>query len=253
MASSVDNFSDLQELGIDINEPYDKQTQEFFQAADHLQKLLPTVDNQTLLTLYGYYKQGTEGPCMTPKPSWYDMRAKSKWEAWKKLENMPQGDAKILYTETIKKIDPTFNKSSNENSIHQQGVRVSAMKTEEISTCDFTIVDHIKKGNFKEVQNYLKMNSASINNLDSEGLALVHWATDCGDLNILKMLINSGADINSVDEDGQTALHYAASCGHADLVQFLVENGAEFKSLDNEGNSALDVAADDGIRHLLLK
>jgi len=32
-----------------------------------------------MLTFYGLYKQATEGPCQSPKPSFWDLIKKAKW------------------------------------------------------------------------------------------------------------------------------------------------------------------------------
>ncbi|KAG5888225.1 hypothetical protein JTB14_035574 [Gonioctena quinquepunctata] len=232
MASYLDNFSDLQELGIDVSESYDTLSVSFAKAADHLQKLLPDVDSHMLLTLYGYYKQGTEGNCNAPKPSWYDVGLKDKWEAWARLGKMPRNEAKAI-----------------------------AVGEDVYGDCrghlpsDMTMADFIKNGDVVEVQEYLGsgVKSANLNALDQEGLGVVHWAADSGNLEILKLLVDAGADLELRDGDGQTALHYAASCGHVDCVKFLLDKGADIGVFDNDGNSLADVTNDDDIKELLMK
>ncbi|KAG5888223.1 hypothetical protein JTB14_035572 [Gonioctena quinquepunctata] len=255
MASYVDNFSDLQELGINVSESYDALSVSFAKAADHLQKLLPNVDNQTLLTLYGYYKQGTEGTCNAPKPSWYDVRSKAKWEAWNKLGKMPRNEAKTMYIDTLKKLDPTFETILENGAPTEQWVKVSSMMAESISSSDMRIADFIKSGDVMEVQKYLRggVKSANLNVLDQEGLGVVHWAADSGNLEILKLLVDAGAGLELRDGDGQTALHYAASCGHVHCVKFLMDKGADVGVLDNDGNSPADVTNDDDIKELLMR
>ena len=38
-----------------------------------------TLKTDTLLHLYGLYKQATNGPCTTFRPSFFDRKARSKW------------------------------------------------------------------------------------------------------------------------------------------------------------------------------
>ncbi|KAL3836232.1 hypothetical protein ACJMK2_021671 [Sinanodonta woodiana] len=57
-----------------------------------------------MLSFYGYYKQATEGPCSIPKPAFWDVVGKAKWEAWHKLGNMPREEAMLNYVEELKKI-----------------------------------------------------------------------------------------------------------------------------------------------------
>lgn len=256
MANFVDNYSDLKELGIDCEESDDSLTNVFNRAADRLKSLLPDVDNQTLLTLYGYYKQGSEGSCTAPKPSWYDMKAKSKWEAWQKLGDTPQAEAKKLYIETIKKLDPSFDDTIEKSTLKpdEQWVRVSYMPDEEtVAESDKTLVDHIKEGNTTDVKACLnrQSNLSLLNKTDGEGLAPIHWAADSGFSEILEILINAGADVNLRDADGQTALHYASSCGHSQCVKSLLQHGAKIDITDNENCTALSVASDEFVKELL--
>ena len=250
MATSIDSFNDLKELGIDCED--DSLTETFNQAANHLQNLLPNLDNQTLLTLYGYYKQGSHGPCTTPKPSWYDMKAKSKWEAWSKLGDMPQNEAKTIYIETIKKLDPNFAAAS---PTKESWVSVSTLQDDPSTrhTGEKTLVDYVKEEDREQVTNILGSPDGKkiINEVDEDGLGLIHWAADRGSVDILKVLIEGGADVDLQDCEGQTALHYASSCGHLDSVRVLLESGARRDVLDNDGSSPEAVACDGAVKELL--
>lgn len=252
MAESVDDYNDLRELGIEFdNASSDPLTNQFQQAAKHLQFLLSqqTIDNETLLQLYGFYKQGLEGPCTIPKPSWYDMKGKSKWEAWNKLVDMPQTEAKIKYIENIKKLDPKFEPDNENSPAQESGVKVSMMQSEK-PVGGKTIIDYIKEHNLMEIKNFCTK-SNNLNKLDEEGLGLIHWASDIGFVDGLQILLDNGADVNLTDVDGQTALHYASSCGHFDCVQLLLSKGANVDLKDSEGLCARDVANDGHIKELL--
>ncbi len=58
-------------------------------------------DNQTLLKLYGLYKQGAAGDNQEPKPGFTDFVASAKWNAWNQLKGMAQDDAKQQYIDAI--------------------------------------------------------------------------------------------------------------------------------------------------------
>ena len=58
-------------------------------------------DNATLLKIYGLYKQATDGDNEIKKPSFTDMVARAKWDAWAKLEGTSSDEAKQLYIDLI--------------------------------------------------------------------------------------------------------------------------------------------------------
>ena len=61
-------------------------------------------DNATLLKLYALYKQATEGDNESKKPSFTDMVARAKWDAWAKLEGTTSDEAKQIYIDLIESL-----------------------------------------------------------------------------------------------------------------------------------------------------
>ena len=57
-----------------------------------------------MLMFYSLYKQATIGPCNIPKPSFWDVINKAKWNAWSALGSMSKEDAMCRYVEEIKKV-----------------------------------------------------------------------------------------------------------------------------------------------------
>jgi len=244
----ADDFSDLVELGIDINEG-DELTVKFDKCVKHVQCIAGTLDNDTLLNFYSLYKQSLEGACNTPKPSWYDMRGKAKWEAWKSLGNMDKNEAKNKYIQLVLETSPEFSFDEAGNK-GDSWVKVSSL-LQEPCLMDKNICDYIRTGDIKKVSEYLKSNGNKKNMLDTSGMGLLHYAADIGNMKILEVLLENGLDINLQDSEGQTALHYAASCGHKDSVKFLINKGAKKDIVDSDGCTAKDVGCDDAIVDLL--
>lgn len=78
---------------------------EAFEEATAASKLLPAKpDNQTLLRLYGLYKQATEGDLgpAVPEPGGFDFVAKAKYGAWQDLKGMSADEAMNAYIDLIK-------------------------------------------------------------------------------------------------------------------------------------------------------
>ena len=58
-------------------------------------------DNATLLKIYALYKQGSSGDNEEKKPSFSDMVARAKWDAWAKLKGTSPEDAMQQYVDLI--------------------------------------------------------------------------------------------------------------------------------------------------------
>ena len=76
----------------------------FEQAAKDVHSLAERPDNDTLLRLYGLYKQGAEGDVNGPKPGFFDFVGTAKYEAWAKLAGTSQDDAMQKYVDLVKKL-----------------------------------------------------------------------------------------------------------------------------------------------------
>ncbi len=76
----------------------------FEQASKDIQTLTERPDNDTLLRLYGLYKQGSEGDVKGDKPGFFDFVGTAKYEAWAKLKGTAQEDAQKKYVDLVKKL-----------------------------------------------------------------------------------------------------------------------------------------------------
>jgi len=57
-----------------------------------------------LLRFYAYYKQATIGRNNQPKPSFWDVVNRAKWQAWENLGDMSKEDAMQEYVNELKKV-----------------------------------------------------------------------------------------------------------------------------------------------------
>jgi diazepam-binding inhibitor (GABA receptor modulating acyl-CoA-binding protein) len=76
----------------------------FLQATKDVNELSSKPDNDTLLKLYGYYKQATLGNNTTEKPSFLDFKGNAKWNAWTKRNSMSKLTAKVKYIKLVKQL-----------------------------------------------------------------------------------------------------------------------------------------------------
>ncbi|XP_070536256.1 acyl-CoA-binding domain-containing protein 5-like isoform X11 [Ptychodera flava] len=84
-----------------------------FDAAVNVIKCLPKngpfqPSYEMMKRFYGLYKQATEGPCTKPKPGFWDVVGRQKWDAWSTLGDMTKVDAMQCYINELKKIVETM-------------------------------------------------------------------------------------------------------------------------------------------------
>ncbi|XP_028290136.1 acyl-CoA-binding domain-containing protein 5A [Gouania willdenowi] len=90
-------------------EEENRLTQLRFEAAVKVIKSLPAdgpfqPSNDMMLKFYSYYKQATLGLCNTPRPGFWDVVGKAKWDAWNSLGDMSKEAAMAAYVDEMKLI-----------------------------------------------------------------------------------------------------------------------------------------------------
>ncbi len=80
------------------------ELKEQFEASIEKGKGLPNQSNETLLELYGLYKQATVGDVEGERPSGFDFRGAAKYDAWEKRRGMSTDDAMRAYVDLIDRL-----------------------------------------------------------------------------------------------------------------------------------------------------
>jgi diazepam-binding inhibitor (GABA receptor modulator, acyl-CoA-binding protein) len=62
-------------------------------------------DNATLLKLYSYYKQATEGDVKGERPGGFDFVGGAKHDAWSKLKGMSKDEAMQNYIKQVERLN----------------------------------------------------------------------------------------------------------------------------------------------------
>ncbi|RYZ13307.1 MAG: acyl-CoA-binding protein [Comamonadaceae bacterium] len=76
-----------------------------FEAAQANSKLLAErPDNPTLLKIYGLFKQATVGDNAEKRPSFSDVVARAKWDAWTQNKGVAADEAKQRYIDLIESL-----------------------------------------------------------------------------------------------------------------------------------------------------
>lgn len=61
-------------------------------------------DNDTMLKLYGLYKQGSSGDVTGEKPGFFDFVGAAKFDAWSKLKGTVSAAAMKQYIDLVKQL-----------------------------------------------------------------------------------------------------------------------------------------------------
>ena len=62
-------------------------------------------DNATLLKLYAFYKQATDGDAKGDRPGGFDFVGGAKYDAWSKLKSMSKDEAMQNYIKQVDKLN----------------------------------------------------------------------------------------------------------------------------------------------------
>ena len=78
---------------------------QFDAAAAAAKKTKKKPDNATLLKLYSYYKQATDGDVKGERPGGFDFVGGAKHDAWSKLKGMSKDEAMTNYVKQVEKLN----------------------------------------------------------------------------------------------------------------------------------------------------
>jgi len=78
---------------------------QFEAAAAAAKKTKKKPDNATLLKLYSYYKQATDGDVSGARPGGFDFVGGAKHDAWSKLKGMTKDEAMQNYIKQVDKLN----------------------------------------------------------------------------------------------------------------------------------------------------
>jgi hypothetical protein len=123
-----------------------------------------------------------------------------------------------------------------------------------ISTTNASLVQCVAEDKTEEVALFLAA-GFSPDTKDKKGIPLICISARNGNLNTLKLLLNSGAQVNLIAEDrGSNALFDSALGRKKEIVKTLIEAGADMNIQSKDGQTALVVvvgAGDEDIVELL--
>jgi len=120
-------------------------------------------------------------------------------------------------------------------------IELASLKFVGLSTRSQQIHEIIQDGIVSELRDYLLDNNnvKIINNLDEEGVSLLHLAARWNRVEMTQILIDHGARVNIRLKDGSTPLHVAARFNCPPVAEVLLKSGAKPSLVDALNNTAL--------------
>jgi len=76
----------------------------FEEAAEVVKNLKNKPDQDTLLQIYGLYKQATVGDVNIAQPWKVQVEARAKWDAWNSYKGKTKEEAKAVYVQLVTKL-----------------------------------------------------------------------------------------------------------------------------------------------------
>lgn len=128
-----------------------------------------------------------------------------------------------------------------------EAVKTAASQAVDINGCSYhgeAALHRASRSNHLQVCRYLLKEGADPNILDEcdENKTPLFKAVEEGNIEIVKLLVQSGSDVNRVNNEGRTPLAYAVSNQDIEIVQVLTSTGIDIHLKDHSGKSALDYA-----------
>jgi diazepam-binding inhibitor (GABA receptor modulating acyl-CoA-binding protein) len=82
----------------------DDLVKNFEKAASDIKSSKLKLDDETLGSLYGYYKQATVGDCNVEQPGFFDIKGRAKYDAWNQYKGMSKEHAMKRYIKKVEKL-----------------------------------------------------------------------------------------------------------------------------------------------------
>jgi acyl-CoA-binding protein len=78
--------------------------EQFADAQKRVKTLSKTPSNDTLLELYAFYKQATDGDVSGSRPGMLDLKGRAKFDAWSKTRGMAKEKAMESYVALVDRL-----------------------------------------------------------------------------------------------------------------------------------------------------
>ena len=144
--------------------------EEFIAACKKIEENHTALNNSTVIKIYGYYKQATEGDVVGNRPSILKLRARTKYDAWAGVSGMTSSEAKSAYIDLVNNLKLRDEKISCEE-------REAALEDKH-SVAKEMLNKELNLEEYEEIKKLWKAHSIAEDNRDIDGL-MATLTDDC--------------------------------------------------------------------------
>ncbi|XP_062852650.1 protein phosphatase 1 regulatory subunit 27b [Trichomycterus rosablanca] len=110
---------------------------------------------------------------------------------------------------------------------------------------DVVFLDYVRQGELERIGRFIRTRRVNLETIYPSGMAAIHEAVLSGNLDCVKLLVESGANIMQRDKDGWTPLHMACSDGFPRIAEYLLSLGADPEAENECGEKPADLIDSD--------
>ncbi|XP_075684342.1 transient receptor potential cation channel subfamily A member 1 isoform X2 [Rhinoderma darwinii] len=127
-----------------------------------------------------------------------------------------------------KSIRKMFQPAGEKDNGLYDGVALDSDSSTSILDDPQLIFKHIQEGSLCRVRSFILKNPSSLMARDDAEATPLHYASKCGHLELMLMIINEASDevLNALDNKGSTPLHWSVQKNQVDSVKVLLSRGA---------------------------
>jgi len=141
--------------------------------------------------------------------------------------------------DAAKKINELRDKIEIERQNTKIDISPNKTQSNTYQSKDENVMKASEKGNF-EITKFLVDNGADPNAQGKHGYTVLTMASENGNFEMVKFLVENGTHPNGQDQHGWTALMMASKKGNFEIAKFLVENGADPNVKNNSGSTKIE-------------
>mmetsp|Transcript_22251 Transcript_22251/g.51331 ORF Transcript_22251/g.51331 Transcript_22251/m.51331 type:complete len:308 (+) Transcript_22251:84-1007(+) len=234
----------IKEIDVPLTQSQQEAVKRLFEESKLIASRLQGLGDSEKLTLYGFYKQATEGDNNRKAPPIWNIVERAKHAAWMDRQGMSKHQAMVRYIEVTQLLnDGKLLGNELFSTAEGLGLKPSMPvhdEEEDHEEDDSSLEAQLRKAarqqDWDKLQELLKK-GAKVDAADGNGQTALHFCADRGLKRGVELLLEANANVNAVDTDGISVLLAAVIANHVEVSRLLLDKGADPDLQDIDGDS----------------